>query len=284
MFTAGSTIAILVIFAAFTILAAIRKLSDIRFPLDGCVPYLWSFFFVLVVAELGRFEIAIWILAVLCFFALREYMSLIAIRLQDRWGVLGAYLAIPFMVYFIQIDWYGMFIISIPVYAFLAVPFLVTLGGRETEGTVFSIGAIDFGLFLLVYCVGHIGYLARYSTWMAAFLVLAVALGDLVAGLVPVPRPAYWTRAALRFALTAPLTVSLAWAVAPWTGIPPGHSVVLGLLIPALVAVGRRTMRPIEADPASRRARRNREADGSSTVSSRSCTPRPSCSTTSATT
>ena len=68
------------------------------------------------------------------------------------------------MIRFIQIDWYGMFIISIPVYAFLVIPFLIALGGKQTEGTVFSIGAIDFGLFLLVYCIGHIGYLAFFST------------------------------------------------------------------------------------------------------------------------
>ncbi|GAG82783.1 unnamed protein product, partial [marine sediment metagenome] len=49
------------------------------------------------------------------------------------------------MIYLIQIDWYGMFIISIPVYAYLVTAFLATVGGDEREGTVFSIGMINFG-------------------------------------------------------------------------------------------------------------------------------------------
>ena len=74
--------------------------------------------------------------------------------------MVAAYLAIPFMFWFIQTDWYGMFIISIPVYAFLVIPIAITVGGRDAEGSVLSIGALDLGLFLLVYCIGHIGYLA----------------------------------------------------------------------------------------------------------------------------
>ena len=241
-------LAICGILAVLTLVVVLERATRIRFPIDCYFRYVWAFFLVFGIAELVSLEVAVWILAILCFLALREYMTLVDIRLQDRWGVVGAYLSIPFMIYYIQIDWYGMFIISIPVYAFLVIPFLVTLGGRETKGTVFSIGAIDLGLFLLVYCVGHIGYLARYSTWMAAFLVLAVALCDHVAGVVPATSRGHRARALIRYAIAAPLTVLLAWALSGWTGIPRDHSIILGLLIPGLVGIGRYTMGHIEID------------------------------------
>jgi phosphatidate cytidylyltransferase len=249
----AANLAICGILAVLTLVVILERVRRIRLPIDCYFRYVWAFFLVFGIAELVSLEVAVWILAVLCFLALREYMTLVDIRLQDRWGVVGAYLSIPFMIYYIQIDWYGMFIISIPVYAFLGIPFLVTLAGRETRGTIFSIGAIDFGLFLLVYCVGHIGYLARYSTWMAAFLVLAVALCDHVARIVPATSRGHRTRALIRYAIAAPLTVLLAWALSDWTGIPLDHSIILGLLIPVLVAIGRFTMGHIEIDLGIRR-------------------------------
>ena len=194
-------------------------------------------------------------MAILSFLALREYFTLVDLRIQDRWGMLAAYLAIPFMFYFIQIDWYGMFIISIPVYAFLVIPFVITLGGREAEGTVMSIGALDLGLFLLVYCIGHIGYLAFYSTWMAIFVVSAVTVCDTLAWVFKARDRARLHSIAYQLLLPAPVILILAWALTPWTGIPPIHSVVLAVLIPSLVAIGCHTMDHLEADLGIERSR-----------------------------
>ena len=163
----SSELVLYAILLILTIPLFIKRFTRRLFPLDSYLQYLWAFFLILTIAELVSFAVAVWILAVMCFVSLREYFSLVDIRRQDRWGILGAFISIPFMIYFIQIDWYGMFIISIPVYAFLLIPFLVTLGGKQADGTIYSIGAINFGLFLFVYCFGHIGYLALFSTWKA---------------------------------------------------------------------------------------------------------------------
>jgi len=179
---------------------------------------------------------------------LREYFSLLAIRHQDRWGLWGAYLAIPFMFYFIQIDYYGMFIVSIPIYTFLIIPFLVALGGKETEGTVFSVGAIDFGLFLLIYCAGHIGYLMIISTWAAVLLVLNVAICDGVAFLLASIKGRPWTGHILRYLVAIPFTATLSIILSKWTTIPWLHGLIIGIIIPVVVAVGRYTMTYIEAD------------------------------------
>ena len=153
---------------------ATAALSRGRFPLPGYLGYVWIFLLICVITDFFSFTPAVWLMALVSFRALREYFSLVDLRLEDRWGILGAYLSIPFMIYLIQIDWYGFFIISIPVYACIIVPFLVTLGDSQGHGSLLSIGAINFGLFFFVYCLGHIAYLAYFSTWLVLLLLLAV--------------------------------------------------------------------------------------------------------------
>jgi len=240
--------AVVLIFLALSLVALIRRVAGFSSRVDAYIHYLWTFFLIFTVSEVVSFNAAIWILAGLCFIALREYFTLTDIRLQDRWGILGAYLSIPFMIVFIQIDWYGMFIISIPVYAFLVIPFLVTLGGKEAEGTVSSIGAIDFGLFMLVYCIGHIGYLGLFSTWMAIMLLLNVAMCDLVAYLIGTSGKLRRGGDVTKYLASTPVTVILMLIMSGWTGIPRDHSVALGLAIPALVGIGRHTISYIESD------------------------------------
>jgi len=248
MFSDLSKAVIALIFLVLSVLALLKKVAKVRFLRGIYINYLWTFFLIFTVSEFLSFKAAIWILAILCFIALREYFTLVDIRLQDRWGILGAYLSIPFMIIFIQIDAYGMFIISIPVYAFLVIPFLVTLGGKETEGTISSTGAIDFGLFLLVYCIGHIGYLALFSTWKAIMLILNVAICDLIAFLLVKSKKPPWSGVITQYFVSAPVAVILTLLLSRWTGIPWLHSLILGLLIPALVVIGRRTIKYIESD------------------------------------
>jgi len=238
----------LILFLVLTVLALLRRTGQIDIPRSSYIYYLWAFFLFFVVSDFLSFKAGIWILAVISFLSLREYFSMVDIRLQDRWAILGAYLSIPFMIYYIQIEWYGLFIISIPVYAFLGIPFLITLGGKEVKGSILSTGIIDFGLFLFVYCIGHIGYLALFATFKAVMLIVAVALCDINAYILKVYRKPPPERFVLLYAVTTPQTLVLTWVLSPWTGIPYEHSVVLGFLIPFLVAMGRHTMDFLMAD------------------------------------
>lgn len=232
------TIVLISIFVFLSILNMYRLITRKKFILDSYLGYTWIFFLGFVITELFSFKIGIWALAILSFVALREYFSMIDIRLQDRWGILGAYLSIPFMFYMIQVEWYGMFIISIPVYAFLTVPLLVTLGGRETQGTVFSIGAIDFGLFLFVYGIGHIGYLLLYNTWLPVLLVGMLIFCDLVYRLLSnrMVQGAIWMLG--RILIPMPFTMLLSWQLSPLTGLPINHSLTIGAMIPVLSVMG----------------------------------------------
>jgi len=244
----SSTVVLSVICLVLTAIRAARLFRKKRFPFDSYLGFTWLFFLSFVISDLFSHPASVWILALVSFWAIREYFSLIAIRLQDRLAILGAYIAIPFMYYFVQIEWYGMFIVSIPVYAFLTIPLLVTLGGKETEGTVFSIGAIVFGLFLFVFCIGHIGYLLSYSSWMAALLVINVLACDSAICLVRRKTSRPGVRALLSYVLAAPVVLGISLLLSDWTGIPHIHSAILALMMPLLVIMGHRTGDYIEAD------------------------------------
>jgi len=221
---------------------AVAGLSRGRFVPPGYLGYFWVFLFVCVITDFFSFTPAVWLMAIVSFRALREYFSLVNLRLEDRWGILGAYLSIPFMIYLIQIDWYGFFIVSIPVYAFIVVPFLVALGDNQGRGSLLSIGAIDFGLFFFVYCLGHIAYLAYFSTWLVLLLLLAVvacnAANTMTARRGRIPG----------FVLSCLITLALTLGLRSWTLVPTGPAVFLGFLIPVLVQMGDYTVGVLERD------------------------------------
>lgn len=248
MFSDPCHIAIASLFAGLSLFLALRRVIGVSDRVAAYLAYLWAFSLVFTLTELVSFALGGWVLAILCFLVLREYFTLVDLRLQDRWAIMAAYAAIPFMFYYVQTDWYTMFAISIPLWAFMVVPFLISVGGREVEGSVVSVGAIGMGLFLLVYSVGHIGYLTYYSTWMAVFLVASVALCDLLAYVTKSRDRPRLQNIALQLLAPAPFTVALGLALTPWTGIPRVHSLVLALLIPVLVAIACHTMDHLEAD------------------------------------
>ena len=96
--------------------------------------------------------------AFVSFLALKEYLSLIPTRRADRRLLFWAYMSIPLQYYWVSIGWYGLFIIFIPVYMFLFIPFrMVTLG--ETEGFLKAVGTLHWGLMMTVFSLSHIAFL-----------------------------------------------------------------------------------------------------------------------------
>ena len=67
--------------------------------------------------------------ALLSFWALKEYVTLLHTRRADHRALLWSFLAIPVQYYWIATTWYGMFIIFIPVYMFLLLPLQLMLIG-----------------------------------------------------------------------------------------------------------------------------------------------------------
>lgn len=92
------------------------------------------------------------------YLALKEYLSMIPTRRADRTLLLWAYLAIPLQYVWVAIGWYGMFVIFIPVYMFLALPAIMVLHG-ETGGFLKAAGTLHWGLMTSVFAISHAAFL-----------------------------------------------------------------------------------------------------------------------------
>ncbi len=102
--------------------------------------------------------ISLLFLAFVSFLAVKEYFSLIPTRRADRRAIFWAYLAIPIQFYWVYHGWYGMFIVFIPVYMFLFLPFRMIMIG-ETESFLRSTAQIHWGLMLMVFNLSHAAFL-----------------------------------------------------------------------------------------------------------------------------
>ena len=189
------------------------------------------------------FSAGAWLMALVSFAGLREYLSLADLRAEDRWAMLATYLAIPLQFWLVVVDWYGFFIIAVPVYVFVLLPFLVALGGSP-RGSVFSMGALDLGVFLFVYCLGHLAYLARSSLGLALLLLLAAYITDLLertvrrAGGGPL----------LSYVAAAPPCFVLGVLIGVPAGLTRLEGLAFALIVPVLVLTGNFTLRAVEAD------------------------------------
>lgn len=111
-------------------------------------------FAVLVISK----TVAIIFFAILSFIALKEFFSIVPTRQIDRSVVFLAYLSIPVQYYWVAINWYGMFIIFIPVYVCLALPLRMVLIG-ETKGFIRSAGILHWATMLSVFFLSHTAFL-----------------------------------------------------------------------------------------------------------------------------
>jgi phosphatidate cytidylyltransferase len=89
------------------------------------------------------------------FLALREYVTLLPTRRADHRTLFWTFfLFTPLQYFLIAIQWYGMFAILIPVYAFLFVPTRLAIAG-DTESFLERAATIQWGLMICVYCLSY---------------------------------------------------------------------------------------------------------------------------------
>ncbi len=143
----------------------------------------WGMLLIFCLATLFNPVVSLLSLMALTFFALKEYFSMIRTRKADRRLFLWAYLAIPLQFYWIYIEWYGMFIVFIPVYVFLLLP-LPRLINKGTLGFLRSVSSTQWGLMLMVFGLSHLAYFQfatpEYGAGLVLFLVVLTQLNDVI--------------------------------------------------------------------------------------------------------
>jgi phosphatidate cytidylyltransferase len=123
--------------------------------------------------------------AVLSFMALREFWTLTPSRRGDHRALfLSFFVVLPFQYVLLGIDWYGLFAIFIPVYAFLMLPAVVALTG-ETADFLARSAKVQWGLMLTAYAVSHAPALLMLDTGvpgalLLSYLVIVVQLSDVL--------------------------------------------------------------------------------------------------------
>ncbi len=143
---------------------------------------------------IGLLALAFWVGAVgivllfafISFQCLREFVAVSALPAGDRKMVVTSFvLFLPLQYLLVGINWYGLFSILIPVYAFLLLPIVATLSG-DTSRFLERVAKMQWGLMIAVYCLSHVpalmlleipGYAGR-NALLIAFLVLIVQSSD----------------------------------------------------------------------------------------------------------
>jgi phosphatidate cytidylyltransferase len=124
----------------------------------------------------------------LSFWALKEYVTLLKTRPADHRALVWTFLAVPIQYVWVGMNWYGMFIIFIPVWMFLFLPVRLVLA-RETTGFVASASQMQWGLMAFVFGLSHLAMLLSLPTvnggsangrTLLLFLAFVVEMSDVL--------------------------------------------------------------------------------------------------------
>lgn len=124
----------------------------------------------------------------LSFWALKEFVTLLQTRPADHKALFLAFAAVPVQYYWVHIQWYGLFIIFVPVYMFLLLPAGLVLA-RDPRGFVASASQIQWGLMAFVFGLSHLAYLLTLPAAegtradgraMVLFLVFLTEMSDVL--------------------------------------------------------------------------------------------------------
>lgn len=147
----------------------------------------WAMQIVFVAAvALGKWGITLLFIFV-SFNALREFATLVPSRRADYRALLWTFfIFLPLQYWLILCDWYGLYTILIPVYAFLVLPCPTAFCG-DTTHFLDRVARVQWGLMLCVYCLSHIPALfmlrladPAMNMQLVVFLVVVVEGSDVL--------------------------------------------------------------------------------------------------------
>lgn len=197
------------------------------------------------------------------FLALREFLTMAPTRPGDHRTLFWAFFVItPVQYWLVATDWYGLFAIFIPVYAFLFVPLRSVLCG-DTENFLQRTATIQWALMICVYCVSHApalltldipGYEGQNGKLLFYF-VLVVQASDVLQyiwgktcgkhKIVPLVSPNKTWEGFVGGVLSATLLGTALWWATPFT---PWQAAGMSLVITLLGFAGGLVMSAIKRD------------------------------------
>jgi len=256
--------------AIFTIVGVILRLTvkgdsgrAVIANMNARIVAWWIMAGIIAGALLGGFAATIILFAVISLLALREFITLTPTHRGDHRALFWIFFVVtPIQYLLIWRDWYGMFAILIPVYAFLFLPLRIAAAG-DTTRFLERTAKIQWGLMVCVYCVSyapallilHIrGYDGREPA-LLLFLLVVAQLSDVfqyvwgkILGkhkIAPHVSPNKTVEGLIGGGLTAAaIGTSLYWA----TPFAPWQAALLSLLIVLMGFAGGLVMSAIKRD------------------------------------
>lgn len=162
-----------------------KQIAMVR-TLNSRVRIWWAMCGVFTVAAFTGGAGSILVFGLTSFFLLREFVTITPTRKGDHHTLFWVFFIIlPLHYYLLWIGWYGMFIILIPVYAFLFIPLRMAMSG-DTHGFLERAAKIQWALMICVYCVSHAPALlkvdfpegSRVGLRLLLYLCLIVQVND----------------------------------------------------------------------------------------------------------
>ncbi len=148
----------------------------------------WAMVVLLTLALVAGRAGVVLLFAVLSFAALREFLTLTTKTPADHGALLASFfIVLPVQYWLVGTDWYGLYSVFIPVYAFLFLPAVSALQGKP-ERFLYRVAETQWALMVCVYCVSHVpallslqipGFEGR-NVILIAWLIFVVQFSDVM--------------------------------------------------------------------------------------------------------
>lgn len=184
----GGLFGILIVASLIGFVLSRRKQNATISNLNARIRAWWVMCTIAVIAMLIGPIGSVVLFALMSFFALRECITLMPTRRGDHEALFWCFFVIlPVQYLLVGIQWYSVFVIFIPVYAFLFIPARVAIAG-DTHQFLERSAKIQWSLMMAVYCVSHAPALLMLSIpgyegeniKLILFMMIVVQISDVL--------------------------------------------------------------------------------------------------------
>jgi phosphatidate cytidylyltransferase len=252
---------------------AIGQVLRRRYSLDSANPVIenlnarilswWGMVVLLALAFVAGRAGVIVLFALCSFAALREFLTLTNTTRADHWALVASFFGVlPIQFWLVWTDWYGLYAVFIPVYAFLLLPIIAAMRG-STDGFLARVSETQWALMITVFCVSHVpalltlqipGFEGR-NVLLIAWLVFVVQFSDVMQytwgkligrhPVAPKLSPSKTWEGLIGGVLTATLAGGGLWWITPFTFM---QAIGMGLIVTFMGFSGGLVMSAIKRD------------------------------------